>query len=67
VDVTKTIADETVDALMAAHTETMAVFNAFGVDTCCGAHRSVRDAASEDGADEIKLIAALRLAISGAS
>ncbi len=65
-DVTKTIADETVDALMTAHTQTMAVFNSFGVDTCCGAHRSVRDAAIEDGADEEKLVAALRSAIAAA-
>ena len=66
-DFTKTIADETVDDLMASHTETMAVFNAFGVDTCCGAHRSVRVAATEDGADEAKLVAALRSAIAAAS
>ncbi|MEO7363364.1 MAG: DUF542 domain-containing protein [Gemmatimonadaceae bacterium] len=66
VDATKTIAEETVDAVMAAHTKTMAVFNAFGVDTCCGAHRSVRDAAIEDGADEAELVAALRSAIAGA-
>lgn len=66
-DLTKTIADETVDVLMASHAETMAVFNAFGVDTCCGAHRSVQVAATEDGADEAKLIAALRSAIASAS
>lgn len=41
----------------------MAVFNAFGVDGCCGAHRTVRDAAAEDGVDVAALVAGLRQAI----
>ncbi len=57
------VEDATVDALMASHPATMAVFNAFGVDTCCGAHRTVRDAAAADGVDTAALAAALRQAI----
>lgn len=53
----------TVDDLMAAHPATMAVFNAFGVDSCCGAHRTVRDAAAEDHVDEAALLAALARAL----
>lgn len=57
------VEDTTVDGLMASHPATMVVFNAFGVDTCCGAHRTVRAAAEEDGADQVELVAALRQAI----
>lgn len=57
------VEEETVDALMARYPATMSVFNAFGVDTCCGAHRTVREAAAEDGADGSKLVAALNSAI----
>ncbi len=57
------VEDTTVDGLMASHPATMAVFNAFGVDTCCGAHRTVRQAAEEDGADPVELVAALRQTI----
>lgn len=57
------VAEETVDALMARYPATMSIFNAFGVDTCCGAHRTVREAAAEDGTDESKLVSALQLAI----
>lgn len=64
-DVTKSIVEETVDALMASHPETMPVFNAFGVDTCCGAQRTVRVSAVEDGCDEAALVAALQNAIAG--
>ena len=58
-----TVEDSSVDAVMARHPATMAVFNAFGVDTCCGAHSSVREAAARDGVDEAALVAALRRAI----
>jgi regulator of cell morphogenesis and NO signaling len=53
----------TVDELMARHPETMAVFNAFGIDSCCGAHRSVHEAAAADDADESALLDALTRAI----
>lgn len=53
----------TVDDLMAQHPTTMAVFNAFGVDSCCGAHRTVHEAALADGVDERALLEALRRAV----
>lgn len=53
----------TVDDLMAQHPATMAVFNSFGVDSCCGAHRTVREAAVEDRVDEASLLDALARAI----
>lgn len=65
-ELTLAVEDFTVDALMARHPATMAVFNAFGVDTCCGAHSSVREAAARDGVDEAALVAALRRAITDA-
>ncbi|MHB1310755.1 MAG: DUF542 domain-containing protein [Gemmatimonadaceae bacterium] len=65
-DLDLAVEDSTVDALMARHPATMAVFNAFGVDTCCGAHRSVREAAARDGVDETALMAALHRAITEA-
>ncbi|MBK6486829.1 MAG: DUF542 domain-containing protein [Gemmatimonadetes bacterium] len=57
------VEDTTVDALIVQYPTTMAVFNAFGVDGCCGAHRTVRDAAAEDGVDVAALVAGLRQAI----
>ncbi|MEP7381136.1 MAG: DUF542 domain-containing protein [Gemmatimonadota bacterium] len=57
------VEDVTVDALIVQYPETMVVFNAFGVDGCCGAHRTVHDAAAEDGADEAALVAELRQVI----
>lgn len=59
------VEDSTVDTVMALHPATMAVFNEFGVDTCCGSHSSVREAATRDGVDEAALVAALRRAIAG--
>lgn len=56
----------TVDQLMADYPGTMRVFNAFGVDTCCGAHRTVRSAALEDGVDEAALLKALQQALAAA-
>ena len=55
-DETLVVEDATVDELMIRYPATMAVFNAYGVDTCCGASRSVRDACAHDGADESALI-----------
>lgn len=55
--------DATVDDLMARHPETMAVFNRFGIDTCCGAHTTVREACERDGVGRTELVAALQQAL----
>ena len=38
---------------------TAAVFNAFGIDACCGGARTLREAATEDGANCCALLAEL--------
>jgi iron-sulfur cluster repair protein YtfE (RIC family) len=53
----------TVDAVMAQHPATMAVFNAFGVDSCCGAHRTIHEAAVADHVDVATLLVELERAI----
>jgi iron-sulfur cluster repair protein YtfE (RIC family) len=49
----------TVNDLIARHPETVAVFNHFGIDACCGGAVPVREAALRDGADPDALLAAL--------
>lgn len=46
---------------------TVAVFNHFGVDACCGGWTSVDDAANRDGVDRDALLDALRAVIVAAS
>jgi regulator of cell morphogenesis and NO signaling len=46
---------------------TIAVFNRFGIDTCCGGWESVDEAVDRDGIDREALIGALRAAIVAAS
>jgi regulator of cell morphogenesis and NO signaling len=55
----------TIDEVLRRHPATAAVFNAFGVDACCGGARTLRDAAREDGADRRALLAALERAAGG--
>lgn len=54
-----TTADEvmqvTVNEMIARHPETVAVFNLFEIDTCCGGAVSIRAAAERDGADLVAL------------
>jgi iron-sulfur cluster repair protein YtfE (RIC family) len=56
----------TVDALMISFPATMPVFNAHGIDICCGAGNSLRVAAERDGADLDRLLADLAAAIGAA-
>jgi len=55
--------DVTVNAMMAREPRTIAVFNAFGMDTCCGSAVPVREAARRDGVDLDILLGALRAAL----
>ncbi len=41
------------------HPETVAVFNDFGIDACCGGASPIAEAARRDGADLEQLLAAL--------
>ncbi len=42
---------------------TVAVFNEFGIDACCGGGACNRDAAARDGAEPARMLAALLQAI----
>jgi regulator of cell morphogenesis and NO signaling len=50
----------TVHELLQSHPATRAVFQRFGVDTCCGGSVSVEEAARRDGLDASLLCAELR-------
>jgi len=56
-------AARSVNELLREHPTTAAVFNAFGIDACCGGARSLRDAALEDGADLAALLGTLEWAL----
>jgi len=53
----------TVNEIVAQYPETIAVFNRFGIDSCCGGGAPLADAARRDGADQDALLAALQEAI----
>lgn len=53
----------TVNETVARWPATAAVFNRFGIDTCCGGGVPIRAAATRDGIDPEVLYAALREAI----
>lgn len=53
----------TVNELMARHPETVAVFNQFGMDTCCGSGVVITDAAHRDGVNLEQLLEALAAAM----
>ena len=50
----------TVNELVARYPATIAVFNRFGIDSCCGGGVPIADAGRRDGADVDALLAALR-------
>lgn len=52
-----------VNTILAQFPATAGVFNAFGIDLCCGASLSVKDAARAHRIEESALCAALRDAI----
>jgi len=50
----------TVNDLIARYPETVATFNAFGIDACCGGAVPLDEAAARDGAPVEALLDALR-------
>ena len=54
--------DWTVNDTLRIFPATVAVFDRFGIDACCGGAASIAAAARRDGADLVALIEALRLA-----
>jgi len=59
-------ADLTVNEAIRLFPVTVAVFNHFGIDACCGGAVPVRAAALRDGADPDQVAAALLDALRGA-
>ena len=49
----------TVNEILAEHPAAVSVFNALGIDACCGGDASLDEAARRDGASLDALIAAL--------
>jgi regulator of cell morphogenesis and NO signaling len=55
----------TVNDVLRAYPATVGVFNAFGIDACCGGAATLADAAARDGAELDALLGALRYAAGG--
>jgi iron-sulfur cluster repair protein YtfE (RIC family) len=55
--------DLTVNETIRRWPATVAVFNAFAIDACCGGAVPIRDAALRDGADPAALLEALAAVI----
>jgi regulator of cell morphogenesis and NO signaling len=49
----------TVNEILVQHPDTVSVFNAFGIDACCGGDADLAEAAARDGVVLNDLIAAL--------
>lgn len=56
----------TVNQIVARYPDTVAVFNRFGIDTCCGGGVPPTDAAQRDGVDAAALNAALAAVLEAA-
>ena len=55
----------TVNEFIARHPASVAVFNRLGIDTCCGGHMSLAEAAAQRGMAVESLLEALRQAMGG--
>jgi len=55
----------TINEITARYPKTIAVFNDFGVDACCGGDATLREAAERDSVDCDSLTASLRSVIAG--
>ena len=58
-------AELTVNEAIGRYPATVAVFNAFGIDACCGGAAPLAEAAVRDGADPDALLQAVRAAAEG--
>jgi regulator of cell morphogenesis and NO signaling len=54
--------ETTVNAVIARHPRTIAVFNEYGIDGCCGGEMTIADAAREQGLAPAVLMHVLRRA-----
>jgi len=52
-----------VNDVLTQYPETVSIFNAFGIDACCGGAASLREAARRDGVDLAELLGALQTAV----
>lgn len=59
--------DITVNEAIRRFPATVAVFNAFGIDACCGGAAMLAEAAVRDGADPAELLKAVRAAAGASS
>ncbi|HEX7117941.1 MAG TPA: DUF542 domain-containing protein [Longimicrobiales bacterium] len=57
----------TVNEVIREFPDTVAVFNEFGIDACCGGAAPIVEAARRDGADPAALLSALRAVVERAS
>lgn len=57
--------DWTVNETIQRHPVTARVFNAYGVDSCCGGGATLDAAARDSGVDPDTLVDALRLSLTG--
>lgn len=55
--------ESTVNDVLLRYPATVAAFNKFGIDACCGGEASIADAAQRDGADLEQLMTALGAAV----
>ncbi len=55
--------DMTINEIIRIHPETMEVLNRFDVDLCCGGHRTIAQAAEEEGLDVSDLLGALNAVV----
>lgn len=59
--------ETTINDAIRLHPETVAVFDRFGLDSCCGGSLAIRVAAERHGLDPAEVLAALGTAVAGAS
>lgn len=55
-------AEMTVDEVLRKYPTTQKVFTRYGVDTCCGGYRKIKEGAKVSGADVDRLVADLAAA-----